>query len=608
MTMTMPIQRTRLALVVAAVVLVAAWLAAPGRAQDDGAGGGSVLRIGWAQDPQTLNPFVGLDEENFNVWSLNYDLLVNFDPEDLTPAPGIAESWEVSEDRRTVTFQLDPDKYWSDGPQVTSKDVKYSLETLGSEGDIFSGYTDEITSIKTPDDETVVITTKEPDARIVGGLFVYVLPEHVWGKESIDDITGSFQPELPLVGSGPYVVTEFSRGRIIRMEPNQEWRGEQPNFDEIQYVKYGNQDGVERALTLGEVDMVVEVEASTFGRIAEEPNIETKTSPQPAYSQLAFNLCPEKECPDAVFNPAIQELDVRQAIAYGIDRERINAIAAKGTSFVANSILPTWYRSFYTEPEQTYPFDPELANQILDDAGWVSNGDEPRTKDGEELSFDLYARNESPYHTQAAKLIAEMGREIGVEFNVQIVSTDKLTELTIRKVDGKPAPEFDTFIWGWGGDPYDPSFLLSLHTTNEIGSFSDGFFSNPEYDALYEEQRGVFDVAERKEIIAEMLNIAADNVAYLVLTEDPNLQAWRTDRVANIEPLCPAEDGDIICEQVSYEPVLALEPASAAAGTTTETGGDAVLALAAAGIAGALAYALGLRRGRRENEPLELEG
>ena len=213
---------------------------------------------------------------------------------------------------------------------MTSKDVKYSLETLGSEGDIFSGYTDEITSIKTPDDETVVITTKEPDARIVGGLFVYILPEHIWGKESIDEITGSFQPELPLVGSGPYVVTEFSRGRIIRMEPNPEWRGEQPNFDEIQYIKYGNQDGVERALTLGEVDMVVEVEASTFGRIAEEPNIETKSSPQPAYTQLAFNLCPETECPDAVFNPAIQELEVRQAIAYGIDRERINAIAAQG--------------------------------------------------------------------------------------------------------------------------------------------------------------------------------------------------------------------------------------------------------------------------------------
>ena len=77
-------------------------------------------------------------------------------------------------------------------------------------------------------------------------------------------------------------------------------------------------------------------------------------------------------------------------------------------------------------------------------------------------SFDLYARSESPYTVQMAKLIAEQTQEIGIEFNVQIVSTDKLTELTIRKEDGKPAPEFDAFIWGWGGDPYDPSFLLEL--------------------------------------------------------------------------------------------------------------------------------------------------
>ena len=58
----------------------------------------------------------------------------------------------------------------------------------------------------------------------------------------------------------------------------------------------------------------------------------------------------------------------------------------------------------------------------------------------------------------------------------------------MRKVDGVPAPDFDTFIWGWGGDPYDPGFLLSLMTTDEIGASSDAFYSNPEYDRLYEEQ------------------------------------------------------------------------------------------------------------------------
>ena len=104
-----------------------------------------------------------------------------FSTEDLSPVAGIAEDWEVSEDGKTVTFKL-ADRNWSDGEPITSADVKYSLETLGEEGDLFAGYTSNVTSIETPDDQTVVIQTKQPDTRVVGGVFVYMLPEHVWGK------------------------------------------------------------------------------------------------------------------------------------------------------------------------------------------------------------------------------------------------------------------------------------------------------------------------------------------------------------------------------------------------------------------------------------------
>ncbi len=105
------------------------------------------------------------------------------------------------------------------------------------------------------------------------------------------------------------------------------------------------------------------------------------------------------------------------------------------------------------------------------------------------------------------------------------MSTGKLTELTVQKVDGKPAPAFDTFIWGWGGDPYDPSFLLSLFTTAEIGASSDAFYSNPEYDRLFEEQASEFDTEARKELVQEMVAITQEDLPYIVLTEDPNLQA-----------------------------------------------------------------------------------
>ncbi len=79
-------------------------------AQDSGTdsgGEGDVFRIGWAQDPKTLNPFVGVNEEEYTIWALNWELLINFNPEDLSPAPGIAESWETSEDGKTITFNLD---------------------------------------------------------------------------------------------------------------------------------------------------------------------------------------------------------------------------------------------------------------------------------------------------------------------------------------------------------------------------------------------------------------------------------------------------------------------------------------------------------------------
>ncbi len=600
------------ALTVLLGIVGAALIAWPATAQDDsGDSGSDVLRIGWAQDPQTLNPFVGLNEENYNVWSLNYDLLVNFSPEDLSPAPGIAKSWEISDDKRTVTFKLDPDKVWSDGEPVTSKDVKYSLEVLGGEGDLFAGYTSEIESIKTPDDETVVIETKRPDARIVGGLFVYIIPEHVWGEQSVEDVTGSFQPELPLVGSGPYVVTEFERGRIITMEKNPEWRGEQPAFDEVQFIKYGNQDGVERALRLGEIDMILEVEASSFARLEEADDIETISAPSPAYTQMGFNLCSEQDCPDGEVNPAVQDPAVRQAIAYSVDRERINDIAAQGTSFVGHGVLPSYYRSFYEEPEQDYPYDPEQAAQILEDAGWTEGEDGVRTKDGEELSIDVLARSESPYTQQAAKLMAEQAAEVGIELNVQVVSDARLTEVTTRKVDGEPAPEFDTFLWGWGGDPYDPSFILSVLTGDEIGGLSDSFWSNPEYDRLYDEQRGIFDVAERKEKIQEMVALAQEDLPYLVLTYDPELQAYRTDRIQEIDRVCPeGEDGDLICAQVSYEPILDLEPADGSSGGDDGGGSGVLIAIVAAiAVIGAAVIIARSRRGGggRGDGPLEFE-
>jgi peptide/nickel transport system substrate-binding protein len=587
-------------------VLLALLLVPAAQAQDE-----NVLRIGWSQDPRTLSPFVDLDEEDFSVWALNWDFLVNVDPDDLSPAPGLAESWDVSEDGRTVTFHLVEGARWSDGEPITSEDVKWSLETLGSNGPLFSSYTENVESITTPDDSTVVIETSKPDTRIVGGLLIYILPEHIWGDVPVKRLTGSYKPDMPLVGSGPYIATEFERNRIIRMERNPEFRGPAPKFREIQFIKYGSADAVTRALTLGEVDLVEEVPKGAFERLGRERNIETIRSPSPEFTQLAFNLCERDRCPDARLNPAVQDRAVRQAVAFAVDRERINEIAARGTSFVGHGLLPEWYRSFYEVPAEDYPFDPARAEALLDEAGYVPGEDGIRAKGDTKLSFDLAVRSEDQSNVQAARLVAEMAREVGIEFKVDVMSTDRLTEITTRRVDDKPAPEFDTFIWGWGGDAYDPSFLLNLLTSDAIDQqLSDAFYSNPEYDRLFSEQSGEFDAAARKEIIGQMIAIAQRDLPYLVLTVDPGLQAYRTDRIASPPRACPAETGDLWCAQVSYEPALTLAPASAeTAAATSDDGGTSglVYVLIAVGVAAlALVAFLVIRRRRAKGEALEV--
>ena len=264
----------------------------------------------------------------------------------------------------------------------------------------------------------------------------------------------------------------------------------------------------------------------------------------------------EADCPDAKFNPAIQDRTVRQAIAYAVDRDRVNEISSRGTSFTGHGILPNYYKDFYEQPADDYPYDPEKAKQMLDAAGWKPGSDGIREKGGQRLASTCMCgprpRPTSPPRASSRR----WRRQIGVDFKVQVVSVDKLTELTTQKVKGKMAPDFDTFIWGWGGDPYDPSILLGLVTTAQIGGSSDSFYSNPEYDKLYQQQAGEFDLGARKEIVKQLVALTQRDLPYLVLTVDPMLQAYRTDRVSGAEPMCPRPDGDIICDEVGYSRVV----------------------------------------------------
>ena len=322
----------------------------------------------------------------------------------------------------------------------------------------------------------------------------------------VKKLTGSYRPTPPLVGSGPYIVSEFQHGRLIRMTRNPNFTGKKPSFDEVQWIKYGNSDAVDRALTLGEIDLIPEVEQSSYARLGKTKDIKAISAPSPSFTQLAFNLCTKKICPDAKYNPAVQDVTVRQAIAYAIDRDRINKIGARGTAFVgprpaARLLQGLLHQARAGLPARRRQGQPDARRGGLEEG--LATASAPRAaRSSRSTSSSAPSRAEN---IQYARLVREMTKPIGVDFKVQIVSVDKLTEITTRKVKGKMAPDFDTFIWGWGGDPYDPGLLLNLLTTKAIGGSSDSFYSNPEYDKLYDQQTGEFDQAARKAIVAKMI-------------------------------------------------------------------------------------------------------
>ena len=182
----------------------------------------------------------------------------------------------------------------------------------------------------------------------------------------------------------------------------------------------------------------------------------------PSFTQLAFNLCSKQHCPDAKFNPAVQDRDGPpgdrlRGRPQASERDRDpRTPRSSATGSCPRTTRPSTRRPSRTtlRPRQG---EPDARRRRLD----ARARRRPRRRTARRSRSTCSCARSRPYNIQAAKLIAEQAQDIGVEFKVQVVSVDKLTSSPSGQVDGKPAPDFDTFIWGWGGDPYDPSSLLS---------------------------------------------------------------------------------------------------------------------------------------------------
>lgn len=493
-------------------------------------GGDVTLTIGLQQDLDSPNVTAGFLVSAFELWTLQYATLTDKAADDFETIPGLAESWEASADGLTFTYTLREGLTWSDGEPLTADDIAYTINRSRDEEWINHSATTTNLEATAIDERTLEIVSSVPDPKLPT-MDVYIIPRHIYEPLSADDVTT--YDALDGVGSGPYTLDEWQPGESWTMVVNPSyygWEGREPAIDRLVFRLFENGEAMVAALQAGEIDAAHLVPSESFDSLDADEDIVGVVGQQGGFSELGMNNM-AGGIGDG--HPALLDVTVRQAINKAIDRDTlfdriILGLGERGTT-ISPSADPKWQPE--VPDDISLAFDPEGANQMLEEAGYLdTNGDGVREMPGggRDLTLRYAQRSESELEPALSEFIPGYLEDIGIATEIAVYDDSELTEQI-------GAGTYDLFSWGW--TPFvDPDPMLSYFTCDQVTTdvanilYNDANWCSEEYDALYEQQKVELDPARRVEIVHEMLLHFYEQAPYVVLFEDADLQAYRTDR------------------------------------------------------------------------------
>ncbi len=546
------------------------------------------LRVAITRGIDTLNPFIAVFATSTEINRLMYDFLTAYDPKDTHPVPGLAESWEVSADKLTWTYRIRKNAKWSDGQPVTAKDIAFTYNLMLRDEDARTAngnFVANFASVTAPDDWTVVIRTKTPQATMLA-LDIPIVPEHVW--KNVKDIGDYKNDQYPVVGSGPFILVDYKPDQYVKLKANKSfWRGA-PEIDELVYQYYKNTDAAVQALRKGEVDVVGGLTPAQYDALKSEPDIALNKAQGSRFYELAINpgAATVTNEPIGDGHPALRDQRVRQAIHYAIDKKTLVQKVLGGYGEPGEGYIPARFKDFHWAPgpAEAINFDLAKANQILDQAGYRRGPDGIRTMpDGSRpLRFRLLGHNDRPLDAPLAQYIAGWLKQIGIQADVQMLASTRLNEVW-------SAGDYDLALGGWNTNP-DPDYVLSIQKCDQRpaasgkGGTTDNFLCDAEYDALYAQQIQELDRAKRAEIVKRMQKRLYELSTAVILYYANELEAYRRDRFAPFQT--QPDPGGVILHQDGYWSMWSAKPVSA---QRSASGGTGPLV---AGIAGVVVLAV----------------
>ncbi|HEY0372219.1 MAG TPA: ABC transporter substrate-binding protein [Thermoanaerobaculia bacterium] len=486
---------------VAIACALAGLVACGGGEKKNGGGGGSADRlvIGLKSSPTNIDPRVGQDNASGRIFDLCCRGLVRVTPE-MDYAPDVATGWETPDDR-TIIFRLDPKAKFQDGRPVTAQDVKWTYDTLMSEGFVStkkSGYSS-VQSIEATDPQTVVFHLKEPNGGLFDNLTLGIMPQ------GSDPNTSKTMP----ISVGPYKVVSFKTDESVELEASEYWHHGVPKIKNLTVRVIPDMTTMVLELRRGTVNL--EINQIPFENVTEFEKSAKHTvakKPGSVWQYLAFNLK----------DPTLAKVDVRRAIAHAIDRERIIRDLLRGHGVVADTMFGEghWARATGLP---TYPYDPAKSKQLLDQAGFRDpdgNGPQPRFS----LIFKTSTDTEANLRAQ---MIQQMLQQVGIKVEIQ---TSEFGTFLDDVAKGK----FQMYSLSRNGIA-DPDFYYVIFHSKNIPPEGQnrGYYSNPKVDELIAQGRATFDRNKRREIYAQIQRIVQEDLPYISLYHQINVAVMDKD-------------------------------------------------------------------------------
>ncbi len=502
------------------------------------AGPGNVtLRIGWPREPDNLNPFIGWENSSFEIWALQYDFLFGFGKDeqptlDLATEFPTIENGGISPDGKTWTIKLREGVFWQDGEPLTAEDVAFTYNySIQNELFAFGIMTIGIDHVEVVDPSTVKIVCTRPKADMER-LWLPILPKHIWSKVDPDIVQSAYSNKPPIIGSGPFQVVEFKKGRYLRMVKNPSYWGKQPTVDEIVFLTYQNSDTMTQDLKLGTIDAAWGLPQAQFQQLKATDGLEALSYNYRNWDYLNINCYEGK---GSLGHPVLRDAAFRNALDYAVDREKIAAIAWSGNAKPGTTIVTpnTWFDpDYHWQPpaDQLHIFDMTKAAAMLDAAGYTDgDGNGIREYKGEDIKLRLQALAGDVHGQGEGKLIAGWMRQLGLGVDFRVIDEGALEDRLWNYKGDTYAPDFDLYLWDWDGYD-DPGQTLATLTSVQIESWNEPCWSDAEYDKLATEQAATLDPQARKELIWRMQQIIYEQTPWVVLTYPEHLEAYRTDK------------------------------------------------------------------------------